>query len=53
MNLTDLSYFLLVAEECSFTRAAQKLYISQQALSSRIARLETRPPCLSGASLCG
>lgn len=42
MNLTDLSYFLLVAEERSFTRAAQKLYISQQALSSRIARLENK-----------
>lgn len=40
MNMTNLAYFVLVAEEKSFTKAAQKLYISQQALSSRIAKLE-------------
>lgn len=42
MNQTDLFYFCLLVEEQSFTKASQKLYISQQALSSRIARLEKR-----------
>ena len=40
MNLTRLSYFLTAANEMNFTRAAQKLNISQQALSSHIAKLE-------------
>lgn len=40
MNRVDLQYFCLLAEERSFTRAARKLYISQQALSSRILKLE-------------
>lgn len=32
--------FLLLAEELNFSRAAQKLYISQQALSAQIASME-------------
>ena len=32
--------FLLLAEELNFSRAAQKLYISQQALSAQISALE-------------
>ncbi len=40
MNFTSLKYFLAVAEEQNVTRAAEKLFLSQQALSGHIARLE-------------
>ncbi len=40
MNITHLKYFVIVAEEQSFTKAARKLYISQQALSKTISNLE-------------
>lgn len=40
MNLKSIKYFLITAEEMNFTRAAERLYISQQALSSHIQRLE-------------
>jgi len=41
-DLIDLNAFAVVAEECSFTRAAAKLATSQSALSHTIRRLETR-----------
>ena len=41
-NLDDLSAFLIVAREGSFTKAAAKLGISQSALSYTIKELETR-----------
>lgn len=41
MNFVNLKYFLTVAQEMSFTKAAEKLYLSQQSLSSHIRRLET------------
>lgn len=41
-NLKDLTAFLLVAEESSFTRAAARLGVSQSALSQVIRGLETR-----------
>lgn len=40
MNFMDLSCFVMAAEEMNFTRAARRLYISQQSLSSHIAKLE-------------
>ena len=40
MNLRSIEYFLITAEELNVTRAAERLYISQQALSSHIKRLE-------------
>lgn len=40
MNLRSLEYFLVVTEEMSFSRAAERLFITQQALSSHIKRLE-------------
>lgn len=41
-NFNDLLWFLVVAEECSFTKAAAKIGITQSTLSHTIKRLETR-----------
>ncbi len=41
-NLTDLSAFLVVARERSFTRAAAKIGVTQSALSQTIRELEAR-----------
>ncbi len=40
MNFLNLKYFLVCAEELNFTRAAKRLYISQQSLSNHIKKLE-------------
>ncbi len=42
MALNSFSVFLTVAEEMNFTRAAERLYITQQSLSGHIRRLEDR-----------
>lgn len=42
VSFLQLEYFLMAARERSFTSAAQKLYISQPALSKQIALLEER-----------
>lgn len=40
MELRDLSYFVAVAEEASFTRGARRVYVVQSAVSAAVARLE-------------
>ena len=40
MNFQNLEYFLVLAEEGSVTRAAERLHVSQQALSGLLSRLE-------------
>jgi DNA-binding transcriptional LysR family regulator len=40
MSFRNLYYFLVVAEELSITRSAERLFISQQTLSEHIAKLE-------------
>ena len=40
MNFQNLEYFLVVADEGNVTRAAEKLHLSQQALSVQMKRLE-------------
>ena len=40
MELRQLKYFLAVGEELSFSRAAERCYVSQSAISLQIAKLE-------------
>lgn len=62
MNFTNLEYFMVAAEEMNFSRAAKRLFITQQALSKHIHKLEqhygitlfdrTPPLTLTAAGQC-
>ena len=41
MNFLNIEYFLVAAKELNFSKAAEKLYISPQSLSTHIAKLES------------
>ena len=45
MNFQNMEYFLMAAETGNITRAAERLHISQQALSDCISRLESELGC--------
>lgn len=45
MNFQSMDYFVMVAKERSFTRAADALHISQQTLSAHIASIERELNC--------
>lgn len=45
MNFASLEYFEVLARERNFTRAAEKLHITQQSLSSNIAKMERELGC--------
>ena len=45
MNFATLEYFETLAQERSFTRASERLHITQQSLSSHIAKLEKELGC--------
>src|SRR3954449_2550902 len=40
MELRQLEYFVAVAEEANFTRAAERVHISQSGISAQVRRLE-------------
>lgn len=40
MELRQLEYFVAVAEEGSFTKAAEKLHLAQPGISAQIRQLE-------------
>ena len=43
INFLNLEYFLVAAEELNFTKAAKKLFISQQSLSMSSSSTAPRP----------
>ena len=45
MNFLSMDYFIMVAKERSFTKAAKRLGITQQTLSAHIANLEREVGC--------
>lgn len=45
MNFSSMEYFTILAQERNFTRAAERLHITQQSLSAHIAGLEKELSC--------
>ena len=46
MDKQQLEYFILTADTCNISKAANRLWISQSALSQTIKRLEKELGCL-------
>jgi DNA-binding transcriptional LysR family regulator len=46
MDIKQLQYFLQVSKDGNVTKAASSLYLSQQALSSSLVRLEKELGCI-------
>ena len=40
MNFQSMEYFIMLAKERSFTKAAERLHITQQTLSAHISAIE-------------
>ena len=45
MNFSSMEYFVVLAQERNFTRAAERLHMTQQSLSSHIAAMEKELGC--------
>lgn len=45
MNFSSMEYFIILSKELNFTRAAEKLHLTQQSLSAHIAGLEKELGC--------
>lgn len=45
MNFSSMEYFIVLSKELNFTRAAEKLHLTQQSLSAHIAGLEKELGC--------
>lgn len=45
MNFSSMEYFVVLAQERNFTRAAERLHMTQQSLSSHIAAMERELGC--------
>ena len=45
MNIWELNYFICIADQKSLTRAAEKLFLSQSALSQYLKKTEERMGC--------
>ena len=52
MDFNSLYHFVIVMEELSFTKAAKRLYLSQQAVSSQIKKLRSVRRFLPESRLC-
>ena len=53
MNMQAIQMFVAVAEELNFSRAAEKLFVSQPAISRQIQQLSGSwaPPCFIGIGI--
>ena len=52
MNFSSMEYFIALAEERSFTRAAQRLMVTQQTLSAHIAAWSVSSAYASSIARC-